>query len=53
MGFEELKEKQRMMWGLGAFERMERRIADMHERYRDGDAIRQSRTHLLTLGTRR
>lgn len=32
MAFEELKERQRVMWGSGPFERIEAIIADMHER---------------------
>ena len=32
MAFEELKERQRAMWGSGPFERIEAIIADMHER---------------------
>jgi ubiquinone/menaquinone biosynthesis C-methylase UbiE len=34
-------------------EELHRAWVDFHERYREGDAIRQSRTYLLTLGTRR
>lgn len=31
MGFEELKERQSVMWGAGPFERIEATLADMHE----------------------
>ncbi|HET6695843.1 MAG TPA: hypothetical protein VFG85_05005 [Gaiellaceae bacterium] len=47
MGFEELKEKQRVMWGAAPFERVEPNLGDRHA------AVIEPRPYLIAHGTRR
>jgi SAM-dependent methyltransferase len=49
MGFEELKDKQRIMWGAGPFERVEPNLGDMHAAVVERAAL-QPGERLLDIG---